>query len=84
MNNLLRMVRARRQAIKAAGVPRDIVIWDIDCDGGKQRIAAMIASGAAKASDHFHTVRWLKPGESESGVTDNGNTINGNVEPPKH
>jgi hypothetical protein len=45
-------------------VPRTFCIGDIDGDGGKQRIAAMIADG--KAKDRFHTVRWLRPGESDS------------------
>jgi hypothetical protein len=66
LNSLLAIVRARRQALEAGAVPRDIFIWDKDGDGGKQQIAAMIASGKAKPTDNFHTVRWLKPGESEA------------------
>ena len=64
LNSLLEIVRARRQVIEAAGVPRTIVIWDKDGDGAKQQIAAMVASGKAKSTDIFHTVRWLRKGEN--------------------
>jgi hypothetical protein len=61
LSNLLEMVRARRQAIEAAGLPREIFIWDDDRDGGKQRIAAMVASGEAKAHDRVTVVGWRNP-----------------------
>jgi hypothetical protein len=65
LKSLLEIVRARRQAVEAGGVPRDIFIWDKDGDGAKQQIAAMIASGKAKPTDNFHTVRWLREGEGK-------------------
>ena len=70
-------IKARIAKLEAVGgsEQRTICIWDKDGDGGKQQIAAMIASGAAKTSDFFHTVRWLRKGEGKDDfAADNANS----------
>ena len=67
LNSLLEIVRARRQAVEAGGVPRTLCIWD-DGDGGEQQITDMLASGKAKATDKLVAVRWSTPEECELGI----------------
>jgi hypothetical protein len=75
LNSLLEIVRARRQAIEAGGVPRIICIWVHEGrDSAEQQIAAMIASGEAKPTDKFHTVRWLREGEGKDGFASDNQT----------
>jgi hypothetical protein len=59
-------IKARIAKLEAVGgsEQRTICIWDKDGDGGKLQIAEMIASGKAKSTDIFHTVRWLRKGEN--------------------
>jgi hypothetical protein len=70
-------IKARIAKLEAVGgsEQRTICIWDKDGDGGKQQIAALIASGEARPNDIFHIVRWRRKGENaDSGTSDNASS----------